>query len=64
MAGLANDEIKRAQKSARRGKFKLPASSPLMAEKSDEIRAEKQKPADLSVGRQVGRVSYKSEWLH
>jgi len=34
-----------------------------MAEKLDEIKTEKQKPADLSVGRQVGRVSYGAEWL-
>lgn len=48
-------------KQARRGKLELSASSPLMAETSDEIRAEKQKPADLSVSRQVGCVSSGAE---
>ncbi|GEK67215.1 hypothetical protein PDE01_07350 [Paracoccus denitrificans] len=50
-------------KAPRRGKFELPAIPTLMAEKSDEIKTEKQKPADLLVGRQVGRVSYGTEWL-
>lgn len=47
--------------SVHRGKFRLPANPSLKAEKSDKIRAKKQIPADLSVGRLAERVSYSTE---